>query len=255
MLPTITPKPEPARFRGHEQRFGKAAAFVELDVHDLEAADEAGHVCQSEDAFIGGDRDWALEALQIRFASASQRLLDQRDILARHGLSERGQDLNVEALIGIDTEPDVGPRLPHGANPLHVELEASGQLDLDSTRSSIGTCAFRHLRRFVRSQRKRRNQRARRLDSCEAVSRGPRPVRFKFPESAIDRVASAADRQDLAKLFPAGAGLNLRAACFQLLDDSRCIVAKVINAARFATSAIACHQQSSTTTRSEASNT
>ena len=104
-------EPEPARLRGHQQRLGEAAALVELDVDDVEAADQPGTSASAEHAFVGGDRDRACEAVEIGFAPARQRLLEQRDALRDHApRPARSSSSRVEALVGIDAEPDVGPR-------------------------------------------------------------------------------------------------------------------------------------------------
>ena len=60
MLPTMTSSPSRARLGGHQQAFGEAAAFVELDVDDIEAADRAGNIVQRQHAFVAGDRDGAI---------------------------------------------------------------------------------------------------------------------------------------------------------------------------------------------------
>src|SRR5262249_27581536 len=63
---------------GDQQRFGEAAALVELDVEDIEAADQTLDIIEAERAFVGGDGDRAAIAFQIRLVSTPKRLLEKR---------------------------------------------------------------------------------------------------------------------------------------------------------------------------------
>ena len=65
MLPTITCLPELARALGHQQAFGEAAALVELDVDDVEPVRAFFEFDQRQDAFVGGDRHGAVDAIEF----------------------------------------------------------------------------------------------------------------------------------------------------------------------------------------------
>ena len=70
MLPTMTPSPSRRASSAIASAFGEPAAFVELDVDDVETADERRHVGEAEHAFVGGDRDRRVEAVEIGLAAA-----------------------------------------------------------------------------------------------------------------------------------------------------------------------------------------
>ncbi len=77
MLPTITPSPSAPRFARDHQGLGQAAALIELDVDDVEPANELRHVVETQGAFVGRDRDRAAIAIEVGLATARQRLLEQ----------------------------------------------------------------------------------------------------------------------------------------------------------------------------------
>ncbi len=91
MLPTITPRPRRARLGGHRKALGEAAALVELDVDDVEAANERLDVGEAQDAFVGGDRDRAAESVELRFAPAREWLLDELDLAGDEIRHERAR--------------------------------------------------------------------------------------------------------------------------------------------------------------------
>ena len=61
-----------------------------------------------------------------------ERLLDQLDPGLDQGRQDLFQGVGGEALVGVDADPDVGPRGAHGPDPLGVELGLAGQLQLDA---------------------------------------------------------------------------------------------------------------------------
>ncbi len=141
MLPTMTPKAEPARLGGHQQPFGKAAALVELDIDDIEAADRAGHIVQCQQAFVTGDRHGRLIAIEIGFAPAGERLLEQRNLLLLKGRDQFVELIDDKALVAVDAEPNVGPRGADRLDAGNVEVQFAGQLDLD--RPGVGIAPLR----------------------------------------------------------------------------------------------------------------
>src|SRR5512146_1087779 len=94
---------------GNEERLGEASALVELDVDDVEAANKSGNVVETKGAFVRGDRDWTAVALEIGFPAALQRLFEKRHPVRAKSVDERVEILEREALLCIDSEPDVGP--------------------------------------------------------------------------------------------------------------------------------------------------
>src|SRR3546814_6821580 len=82
---------EPERFRLPRDRgpFGQPAAFIELDIDDVEASDERGGVDERQRAFIGDEGQRPFESVEIGFAPAPQRLFELRDaMLDKRGRSE-----------------------------------------------------------------------------------------------------------------------------------------------------------------------
>ena len=77
MLPTITFNPSRRDFWIMRSASGQPAALVELDVHDIEQAEQTFDVGEPLTAFIGGDRNRAIDKVEIRFAAARQWLLEQ----------------------------------------------------------------------------------------------------------------------------------------------------------------------------------
>ena len=146
--------------------------------------------------------------------------------------------MRAEALVGIDAEPDVGPCLADGAHAGDVEFELAGQLDLDGARLSVVARALRHDFRIVGAEREGGDQRPRSVDPGQAIGGIAGPAGLQLPHRAIDRVARAAGRQELAKLLAAVAGFDGRAVGLELLDDVRRVVAEIIDAARLAAAAM-----------------
>ena len=134
MLPTITCRPRRARFVDDQQRLGQAAAFVELDVHDVEATDQACDVREALHAFVGGERNRAVESVEIGLAAARQRLLHELharvDQRRQHGF----QRVERVALIRVDAEPDVATRSRTASDALDVRIHVAAQLELECAR-------------------------------------------------------------------------------------------------------------------------
>src|SRR3546814_2152279 len=64
------PLAELARAPGHQQAFGEAAALVELDVDDVEVVVARLKLGEIEDAFVGGERQHPLDAVEFVLAAA-----------------------------------------------------------------------------------------------------------------------------------------------------------------------------------------
>ncbi len=123
MLPTITPRPRRRASATIARPFGETAALVELDVDDVEAADQRFDVRQRLDTFVGSDRDRAAESVEVGLAPARERLLDQLDPAGHEIRHQCRKARRREALVGIDAHPGVWPRLAHGAHALGVERQ------------------------------------------------------------------------------------------------------------------------------------
>src|SRR4051794_14622340 len=148
-----------ARFLGNQQRLGETAALVELDVDHVEAANETGHVVETERAFIGSDRNRRTVAFEVGFPAAGERLLEQGHTVGGERFDERVELIARIALVGIDSEPYAGPRGANGADPFDVELELAGELDLDRFGGGVAPRAFGHRLRVIRAEREGRDQR------------------------------------------------------------------------------------------------
>jgi hypothetical protein len=77
MLPTITPRPSSRARLRHRQALGQPAALVELDVHDVEAADQPLDIAERQRALVRRKRDRAVVAVEVGFAPPRQRLFEQ----------------------------------------------------------------------------------------------------------------------------------------------------------------------------------
>src|SRR3546814_1415132 len=77
MLPTITRLPS-SRAPGHPQAFGEAATLVELDVDDVEVVVARLELGEIEDAFVGGERQHPLDAVELVLAAARAGRFEQR---------------------------------------------------------------------------------------------------------------------------------------------------------------------------------
>ena len=136
---------KPARLGRHRQPLGQAAALVELDVDDVEAARRPGKSASDKQAFVAGDRDRGEQPVELGLAPARQRLLEQR-----HASRARARRSAVR--VGRARKPWLpstpsqtsGPRGADGARPaLDVEIQFAGQLDLDRPWRRDRTCALR----------------------------------------------------------------------------------------------------------------
>src|SRR3546814_2964988 len=83
-------QPKLAGTGGDRQSLRQAATFVELDIDSVEPADERVQLGERHAAFVGGERQRAVDSLKLRLASARDGLLEQRDV-------ERGQQLRRSA--------------------------------------------------------------------------------------------------------------------------------------------------------------
>ena len=85
----------------------------------------------------GGDRDRRVVAVQIGFATARQRLLQQRDTMSVERVNQGVELIAGVALIGIHAEPHVRPGGANGSDALNVEIEIASQLDLNCLRARV----------------------------------------------------------------------------------------------------------------------
>ena len=198
MLPTITCRPRRRASLTIEQRLRQTAAFVELDVDDVEATDQAGDVREALHAFVGRQRNRTVEALEIRFTPARQRLFHELhasvDERRHHGFAacrasspgwRRRRARRRDAL----RAPHGRDRCPAATSPLEFELECA--------RVGNRLRAARDDGRFIGTQRecrdaRRRPDRVRRVATrADPLAALPAPTRRSRPRCARRRQEAA----------------------------------------------------------------
>src|SRR5690606_2145050 len=124
-----------------------------------EAPRGRGHVRRREHALVGGDGNRTVEAVEIGFPPARERLLDERD----RSVDQRRQQLlegrGRERLVGIDREPYVRAGRAHGTYARTIELGVSRELELKGPRAGIAARAFRHHLRRLGTESEGREER------------------------------------------------------------------------------------------------
>src|SRR3546814_4236498 len=136
-----------------------------LDIDDVETPDERGRVGERQRAFVGDEGQGPLQPIEIGLGPAPQRLFELRDPLFDEQRQQRLERPAVIALVGID--PDPGPR-PRGADrgdAQYILVEIAGQLDLERRLRIDGERRLRHRLWRVGTERQRRAQRARLVET------------------------------------------------------------------------------------------
>ena len=203
MLPTITCSPSRRDSLDHQQRLGQPAAFVELDVHDIEAADQACDVGETLNAFIGGERNRAIES--SRFASRPRaRGCSSRSTRASKSTG-RAAPANRASSPGSHRRrarhraalraPPWTRSMSSSSSPLNLSLSARAR-QLRVSPQPLRRC------RIVGAERERVSSAAPRARSCELPDGLSCAFRFQLPECAIQRIAGAANRHQLAQSGP-----------------------------------------------------
>jgi len=171
----------PTRLRCHQQRFRETATLVELDVDHVETAGRGGHVGKRKDAFVPGDRDQRSISGQVRVTTACQRLLQQRHTLFVQRRDQGIEIADTEALVAVYTKPGIRPGFPDRLHAADIEVEFSGELDLDRARLRIVPRTFRHLFGPIRAEREGGTKRLRRRQPGQLPDRLLAPGRFEIP--------------------------------------------------------------------------
>ena len=187
------------RLARHGEPLGKPAALVELDVHDLESADEARQVSKTQRALVRSHRD----RTQKPSSPASCPRASGCSSSSTRAATSAQECLEVAhpvALVGVDPEPYVGPRGAHGLEPRAIEVAIAGELKLQRPRLRVAACAVRHARGIIGAECKGRQQGC--GGSSPASSHTGRPLRRA---SSSHRAQSSALRAP-----PAAAALAAR---------------------------------------------
>ena len=181
---------EPLGLLRHGERLGKSAGLVELDVDRVIFAPERRKRGAVVYAFVGADRQRALDLCEYLVVSGRQRLLDQGDAGIGAGGEVFGQVVRGPALVGIDDKLGARGGPPHRRDPVRIARAAEFDFEERAVGRPLGGCRHRRGRRErdgVGGSRGfgRRQARERMHPRAGALGR-------KIPESAVERIACRA---------------------------------------------------------------
>src|SRR5438132_6795045 len=174
-----------------------------------------------------------LDAIELCFFAALARLLEQRNTRLFQFRQEAVQRVAFITLVGIDTEPHVRAHGAYFVDPLDIRIQDASELEFNRARTRIALSNFSHRCWLIRADSKGSEQRARRFNSSELPYRRPRSTRFKFPKSAIERVARTARGKQRSQLLARGTVLDRAAVRLDRGEHAISGIVQVVNAGRF----------------------
>ena len=236
--PCCRPSPACPLARGarHLQRLGQAAALVELDVDDVEIALRAPRARRGRGCFRRRQPECRASNLPVSASSPRfERLLDQRHRKFARRFGKLVEILGHEALVGVDSEPGVGPGFADDRDPFAIGFEIAVELELDR----LGKCQSLDLAASTAGSSAGRVKVV-----TSGFGRGtpasrqtgvPRARDFQLPQGAIERVARAAwrqaDRCSSSRVSPSSISAR---DLLDRLEHVLLVVAEIIDAGRFA---------------------
>ncbi len=174
-----------------------------------------------------------MKAIEQRFFTDRERLLDERDARFSQHRHESLQRDAGEALVSIDAEPDIGQRFTYCADAFRV-AGLTGKFKLYSPGIFVATRSGSHFLRLIGPAGKRCEQRLRLFQFSHLPCEAAAELRLQIPQCAIERIARSAGRKQFLHRLAADPLFDLGTKCFDLFDHRSGFVILIVDAGRFA---------------------
>src|SRR3546814_7584929 len=113
----------------------------DLDVEVVVARFELGEI---EDAFVGGERQHPLDAVELVLAAARAGLFEQRHACLDQRRQQSRQAGRTVSLVGVDADPRIRAARTYRTYARGIEIRNTGELELQRARLRESGGAFGH---------------------------------------------------------------------------------------------------------------